>query len=120
MIYPMEADAMRTLNRIANKGFGLVFSYLLSQRIKDTLCGTKVLYRSDYLNIASQRAHFGDFDPFGDFELLFGAARQNLRIAEMPVHYRNRTYGDIKIERFRHGLLLLRMSLIAMRRIKFF
>jgi glycosyltransferase involved in cell wall biosynthesis len=120
MIYPMEADAMRTLNRIANKGFGLVFSYLLSQRIKDTLCGTKVLWRRDWRNILAQQAHFGDFDPFGDFDLLFGAARQNLRIVEMPVHYRNRTYGDIKIERFRHGLLLAKMSLIAMRRIKFF
>lgn len=120
MIYPMEADAMRTLNRIANKAFGLVFSYLLSQRIKDTLCGTKVLWRRDWQNIVAQQAHFGDFDPFGDFDLLFGAARQSLRIVEMPVHYRNRTWGDIKIERFRHGLLLARMSLIAMRRIKFY
>lgn len=120
MIYPMESDAMRFLNKIANKLFGLVFSFLLGQRIKDTLCGTKVLYRSDYLNIAAQRAHFGDFDPFGDFDLLFGAARQNLRIVEMPVHYRNRTYGDIKIERFKHGLLLLKMSFIAMKRIRFY
>jgi hypothetical protein len=120
MIYPMEQDAMRLLNKIANKAFGLLFSYLLSQRLKDTLCGTKALFKHDYLNIAAQRAHFGDLDPFGDFDLLFGAARQNLRIVEMPVHYKNRTYGDIKIERFKHGLLLLRMSFIAMRRIKFY
>jgi len=119
MVYPMEDDAMRFLNKLANKAFGLIFSWLIEQPVKDTLCGTKVLMRDDYERIASGRDYFGDFDPFGDFDLLFGAARLNLRIVELPVRYRQRTYGDIKIERFRHGLLLLKMCWIAMRRLKF-
>ena len=110
---------MRSLNKIANSFFGWLFSWLLNQRIKDTLCGTKALYRRDYQHIADGRAYFGDFDPFGDFDLLFGAARQNLKIVEVPVRYRRRTYGDVKIERFKHGLILLRMSLTAMRKLKF-
>ncbi|MDX1570197.1 MAG: glycosyltransferase [Xanthomonadales bacterium] len=119
MVYPMETDAMRTLNKFANRCFGLLFSWLLEQRIRDTLCGTKVLFRSDYDEIAAGRDWFGDFDPCGDFDLLFGAARSSLRIIDLPVHYANRTYGDIKIQRFKHGLMLLRMSVIAMRRLKF-
>ena len=119
LVYPMEDEAMRSLNKIANSFFGWLFSWLLNQRIKDTLCGTKALYRRDYQHIADGRAYFGDFDPFGDFDLLFGAARQNLKIVEVPVRYRRRTYGDVKIERFKHGLILLRMSLTAMRKLKF-
>lgn len=119
LVYPMEDNAMRTLNKYANYFFGWLFSWLLEQPIKDTLCGTKVLYRKDYLNIVRNRAYFGDFDPFGDFDLLFGAAKQNLKIIEMPVHYKERTYGDIKIERFRHGILLLKMCWFAMRKLKF-
>jgi glycosyltransferase involved in cell wall biosynthesis/ubiquinone/menaquinone biosynthesis C-methylase UbiE len=119
LVYPMEKEAMRFLNKIANKIFGMIFSWLLEQKVKDTLCGTKVLSKKDYMKIAKDRHFFGDFDPFGDFDLLFGASKQNLKITEVPIRYRERTYGEIKIERFRHGLLLLKMSIIAMTKLKF-
>lgn len=119
LVYPMERDAMRTLNKIANRFFALAFSWMLGQRIRDTLCGTKVLYRRDYLEIARGRAYFGEFDPFGDFDLLFGAAKCNLRIMDMPIHYAERVSGDIKIERFRHGLLLLKMCAFAALKLRF-
>jgi hypothetical protein len=104
---------------VANKIFGMLFSWLLEQRIRDTLCGTKVLLRRDSERIAAGRAVFGGLDPFGDFDLLFGAAKLNLKIVEMPVRYRERTYGRTKIRRFYHGWLLLKMFLIAVRRLKF-
>lgn len=119
LVYPMEDRAMRFLNLVANKLFGLAFSWLLGQTVKDTLCGTKVLWRRDYERIAANRSQFGEFDPFGDFDLLFGAAKQNLRIVDLPIRYRERTYGATNIQRFRHGLLLLRMVLFAARRLKF-
>jgi len=118
LVYQMDNRAMRFLNMIANHCFAHLFSWLLGQRIKDTLCGTKVLFKSDYDRIAANRRHFGDFDPFGDFDLLFGAARLHRKIVDVPIHYRERTYGDIKIHRWRHGWLLLRMSLIALRKLK--
>ena len=120
LVYPMEDEAMRFLNKIANHFFGRLFSWLIEQAVRDTLCGTKVLFREDYRRIAANRSYFGDFDPFGDFDLLFGAARLNLKIADLPIRYRERTYGEIKIHRFRHGLILLRMSLFAARKLKFF
>jgi glycosyltransferase involved in cell wall biosynthesis len=120
LVYPMENEAMRFLNMIGNKFFSLAFSWLLGQPIKDTLCGTKVLFRSHYELIAKNRAYFGDFDPFGDFDLLFGAAKLNLRILDLPIRYRARTYGETNISRWRHGWLLLRMVLFAARRLKFF
>ena len=110
---------MRLLNMFANKAFGVLFTWALGQRIKDTLCGTKALRRSDYEKILANRAYFGDFDPFGDFDLLFGAAKLNLRIVDVPIRYRVRTYGEVKIQRWRHGLLLARMSWIAVRKLKF-
>lgn len=119
LVYPMDRQAMRFLNTLGNKFFSLTFTYLLEQRFKDTLCGTKTLFRSDYELIAANRAYFGDFDPFGDFDLIFGAAKLNLRIAEIPIRYRERTYGTTNISRFQHGWLLLRMCLFAMRKIKF-
>jgi SAM-dependent methyltransferase len=119
LVYPMESKAMRFLNMIANKLFGLTFSWLLAQHVKDTLCGTKVLRREDYLKIAANRAYFGDFDPFGDFDLLFGADKLNLKIADIPIRYRDRTYGDTNIQRWRHGWLLLRMVCFAARKLKF-
>ena len=119
LVYPMEQEAMRFLNMIGNHFFSLAFSYLLGQRIKDTLCGTKVLFRTDYELIAANRGYFGDFDPFGDFDLLFGAAKLNLRILDLPIRYKARTYGDTNIERWKHGLLLLRMTAFAARRMKF-
>ena len=87
--------------------------------MKDTLCGTKALWRSDYDRIAANRTYFGNFDPFGDFDLLLGAAKLNLKIADLPIRYGNRTYGVTNIQRWKHGWLLLRMALIAARRIKF-
>ena len=119
LVYPMDKNAMRFLNLLGNRFFGLFFSYLLGQRLKDTLCGTKVLYREDYLSIKANRKYFGDFDPFGDFDLLFGAAKLNLKITEVIIRYRDREYGSTQISRFRHGLLLIRMSLFAARKIKF-
>jgi SAM-dependent methyltransferase len=119
LVYPMPRAAMRFGNMIANKLFGLAFTWLLGQPIKDTLCGTKVLFRSHYDAIASNRSYFGDFDPFGDFDLLFGAAKLNLRILDLPIRYQARTYGDTNIQRWRHGWLLLRMVLFAARRLKF-
>ncbi len=119
LVYPMERQAMRHLNLLANKIFGMLFSWLLEQRIRDTLCGTKALSRADYQRIAANRAVFGDFDPFGDFDLLFGAAKLNLKIVEMPVRYHERTYGKTKIRRFSHGWILLRMFLLAVRKLKF-
>ena len=119
LVYPMEGEAMRFLNLLANKLFALLFSWLLGQQVRDTLCGTKALYREDYERIARARSYFGDFDPFGDFDLLFGAARLNLRIRDLAVRYHARTYGTTNISRFRHGLLLLRMSLFAARKLKF-
>lgn len=119
LVYPMQDDAMRFANIIGNKFFSWAFSWLLGQPIRDTLCGTKVLWAKDYRRVAENRAYFGDFDPFGDFDLLFGAAKLNLKIMEVPIRYRARRYGETNIQRWRHGLLLLRMVLFAARRIKF-
>ncbi|MFL9485341.1 glycosyltransferase [Chitinophagaceae bacterium LWZ2-11] len=119
LVYPMEKNAMQSLNLIANKFFGLFFSYILGQKLKDTLCGTKVLYKWDYETIKKNRSYFGDFDPFGDFDLLFGAAKQNLKMTEIIIRYKDREYGSTQISRFKHGLLLIRMSLFAAKKIKF-
>lgn len=118
LVYPMEDEAMRFLNLIANKSFSYLFSWLLSQRFTDTLCGTKVLRRSDYARLKAGRAYFGDFDPFGDFDLIFGAAKLNLKVIEVPIRYASRTYGETQISRFRHGFMLIRMVLFAFFRIK--
>lgn len=119
LVYPMEEQAMRSLNFLGNKFFSLAFSWLLGQPIKDTLCGTKVMWKTDYDLIAANRAYFGDFDPFGDFDLIFGAAKLNLKIVDLPIRYRERTYGATNISRWKHGLLLMRMVVFAARRIKF-
>jgi SAM-dependent methyltransferase len=119
LVYPMEKEAMRTLNFIGNKLFSMAFSWLLGQPIKDTLCGTKVLLRKDYKQIAANRFYFGDFDPFGDYDLIFGAAKLNRKIVDLPIRYRDRTYGTTNISRWKHGWLLLRMVLIAARKLKF-
>jgi SAM-dependent methyltransferase len=119
LVYPMENQAMRVLNMAANQLFAAAFTWLLGQRIRDTLCGTKVLHRRDYMALARNRAHFGNFDPFGDFDLIFGAARLNLHMVEVPIRYGARTYGQTNIARWRHGMLLLRMLMVAARRLKF-
>jgi SAM-dependent methyltransferase len=118
LVYPLEDQAMRFLNLIANKMFSQAFTWLLGQRFTDTLCGTKVLRRSDYLRLKAGRSYFGDFDPFGDFDLIFGASKLSLKIVEVPIRYASRTYGETQISRFRHGFLLLRMVWFAFLRIK--
>jgi len=118
LIYQMEEFAMRRLNLLGNKFFSIVFSYLLGQNIKDTLCGTKVLWRKDYERMYRYYHHFLEKDPFGDFFLLIGASKLNLKITEVPVKYRSRMYGTTQIDRFRHGWMLLKMSLFAYRKVK--
>jgi SAM-dependent methyltransferase len=118
LVYPMEGKAMRFLNLLGNKFFSMAFSYLIGQHVKDTLCGTKVLLRSDYQRLRAGRAYFGDFDPFGDFDLLFGAAKLGLKIVDLPIRYRDRVYGETQISRFRHGFMLLRMCGVGLLRLK--
>jgi SAM-dependent methyltransferase len=118
LVYPMEGEAMRFLNLLGNKFFGLALSWLLEQPIKDSLCGTKVLYKRDYDRIAAQRSFFGDFDNFGDFDLLFGAARLNMRIVDLPVRYRARVYGETKMDRFGHGVRLLKMTAFGFKKLR--
>ncbi len=120
LVYQMENNAMRFLNILGNKFFSLAFTWLLSQPFKDTLCGTKVIFRKDYEKLISNRKFFGDFDPFGDFDLIFGAYKLNLKIIEIPIRYKERTYGSTNISRFKHGLILLRMCIFAARKIKFY
>lgn len=119
LVYPMEDKAMRFFNLLGNKFFSLAFTWLLSQSVKDSLCGTKVLSKAHYQTIAENRAYFGEIDPFGDFDLLFGAARYNLKILDLPIRYRERKYGETNIQRWKHGVLLLRMVMLASRRIRF-
>ena len=118
LVYPLEDAAMRPLNWVANRAFSLIFRWLLNQRITDTLCGTKVLTKACYERIAANRAYFGDFDPFGDFDLIFGAAKLNLKLIDIPIRYGARTYGETQISRFTHGWLLLRMVVFAYRKLK--
>jgi ubiquinone/menaquinone biosynthesis C-methylase UbiE len=118
LVYPMEKQAMRFLNLLGNKFFSLMFTWILNQRFKDTLCGTKALLKKDYEKIKNNRGYFGEFDPFGDFDLIFGAVKQNLKVVEIPIRYRERTYGSTNISRFRHGWLLLKMTVFAYRKIK--
>jgi hypothetical protein len=118
LVYDMEEGSMRFLNMLGNKAFSRVFRAITGHHVKDTLCGTKVLHRDDYQSIADARSFFGDFDPFGDFDLLFGAARLNLKIVDLPVRYGARSYGTTNISRFRHGLLLLRMTVFAYRKFR--
>jgi len=119
LIYPMEDEAMQFLNLLANQSFGIFFSWLLGQRFKDTLCGTKVMFKHHYEELVANRHYFGDFDPFGDFDLIFGAVKLNLKVLELPIRYKSRTYGSTQIQRFRHGILLIKMCGFAMKKIKF-
>lgn len=120
LVYLMEKEAMRFLNVLGNKFFSTAFSWIFAQDIKDTLCGTKVMFKSDYEALAANRSYFGDFDPFGDFDLLLGSQKLNLKLIEVPIRYSARTYGTTNISRFSHGLLLLRMTIFAARKLKFF
>jgi hypothetical protein len=119
LVYPMEKEAMRFFNLLGNKFFAMAFSYVLGQRFKDTLCGTKVISLENYKKLEKNRNYFGDFDPFGDFDLIFGASRMGLKIVEVPIIYRERTYGTTNISRWKHGAILLAMLFFAARKIKF-
>ena len=110
---------MRFMNLVANKFFAVAFSFVLGQRYKDTLCGTKVISKNNYTRLSENRSYFGEFDPFGDFDLIFGASRMGLKIVEIPIHYRERLYGSTNISRWRHGVVLLTMLLYAARKLKF-
>jgi SAM-dependent methyltransferase len=118
LVYPMDDQAMRFLNFWANRTFSVLFTWLLSQRLTDTLCGTKVLTKQNYEKIVANRAYFGEFDPFGDFDLIFGAVKLNLKVVEVPIRYAAREYGETQISRFRHGWLLLKMVLFAYKKLK--
>ncbi|NBB80183.1 MAG: glycosyltransferase [Verrucomicrobia bacterium] len=120
LVYPMEKQAMRFLNLLGNKFFAAALSFVLGQPIKDSLCGTKMLLRSDYERLLQRIEVLGDFDPFGDFNLLFGSAMLDLKIRDILVRYRDRSYGDTNISRFRHGWILLKMTWFGLRKIKFF
>ncbi|RJR28770.1 glycosyltransferase [Candidatus Microgenomates bacterium] len=119
LVYPMESMAMRSLNILGNKLFSLAFSFILGQKIKDTLCGTKVLTKKSYAAIEANRSYFGDFDPFGDYDLIFGAAKLNMKIVEIPIRYKERVYGTTNISRFTHGALLVKMVMFAAKKLKF-
>lgn len=119
LVYNMDKDAMRFFNLLGNKFFSMMFTWLLDQRFKDTLCGTKVLFKTDYEHLKAGRKFFGEFDPFGDFDLIFGASKLNLKIIEIPIRYKERTYGTTNISRFKHGLILLKMCVFASKKIKF-
>lgn len=119
LVYPMEDKAMRLLNLLANKFFSIIFTWLLGQELKDTLCGTKAISQTNWKHIVANRKYFGDFDPFGDFDLLFGASKLDLKFIEIPIRYRAREYGDIEIKRFQHGCLLVKMVFFALHKIKF-
>lgn len=118
LVYPIEGRAMRTANRLGNIFFAKTLSRVLDVRLSDTLCGTKLLSRRDYERMVAWREDFGDLDPFGDFELLFPAAALALGVVNVPIHYRDRTYGSTNISRFRHGLMLARMAAVGFVRIK--
>jgi len=109
---------MRFLNFWANRTFSVLFTWLLNQRFTDTLCGTKVLTKKNYEKIVKNRSYFGDFDPFGDFDLIFGATKLNLKVVEVPIRYASREYGETQISRFRHGWLLLKMVFFAYKKLK--
>ncbi|MEO6693953.1 MAG: glycosyltransferase family 2 protein, partial [Ignavibacteria bacterium] len=119
LVYPMEKDAMRTLNILGNKFFSMMFTWILNQRIKDTLCGTKVLSKKNYEKVKIAKKFLGDFDPFGDFDLIFGAAKINLKFIEIPIRYKARIYGKTNISRFKHGWMLLKIVFFSMRKFKF-
>ena len=118
LVYPTENGSMRLLNTVANHAFARVFSWLINQRVTDTLCGTKVLSSRNYSMIKEGREYFGNFDPFGDFDLIFGASKLNLKIVELPVRYADRSYGETQISRFKDGLLLFKMVLFGYRKLK--
>jgi hypothetical protein len=119
LVYPMQDEAMQFLNMLGNHFFANALSFVLGQPLKDSLCGTKMMARSDYERLLKRLPELGDFDPFGDFNLLFGSALLGLRFRDIPVRYQNRAYGQTNISRFSHGWLLLKMTAFGLRKIRF-
>jgi hypothetical protein len=118
LLYPMEGGAMRFLNHLGNVFFAKALSFVLGNRLSDSLCGTKLVARHDYARFVAWRRDFGDFDPFGDYELLFPASIFALGIVDVPIRYCARTYGATNISRFRHGWMLLKMTLVGLFRVR--
>jgi len=118
LIYPMEDQAMQSLNKIGNQFFSFVFTKIFGQHFKDTLCGTKAIFRSDYLKMKTDYLKYLEIDPFGDFALIFSAIKHNLKVVEIPVRYKEREYGSTNIRRFYHGLLLFKLAWIALKEFK--
>jgi len=118
LVYPMEGEAMQFLNRLGNMFFARVLAAIMDVSIGDSLCGTKLFSREAYGRMAAWRRDFGDFDPFGDFELLFPASVFGLGIVDIPVRYLARSYGSTSISRFQHGWMLLQMTMAGLLRLK--
>ena len=119
LVYPVQKNAMKIANLVGNKLFGLLFSFLLDQRIKDTLCGTKVLWRKDWLRLEPNLGSWGLKDLWGDYELLFVASKLHLEIVEVPVHYQERIHGVTKMTKvFSNGFRMLRICWYAWRRLE--
>jgi Glycosyl transferase family 2 len=107
LVYPIPREAMKVTNRAGNVAFSWLFSLLLGQRIKDTLCGTKVIRRSDWLRMRKYVDYWGVSDLWGDYDLLLGAAKLNLRIVDLPVHYQERIAGVSKMTRVLHNAQIM-------------
>lgn len=118
LVYPMESQAMRTLNKLGNHFFSCFFTWIFGQHFKDTLCGTKAVFRNDFLKIKKDYLKYLKVDPFGDFALIFASIKHNLKVVEIPIRYKDREYGETNISRFRHGLLLFKMTWIGLREFK--
>lgn len=117
-MYPMEDEAMRFLNRLGNLFFAKALSRVLDISIGDSLCGTKLISREDHFRYLRWLEDFGDFDPFGDFQLLFPSAELCLGTVDVPIVYKARTYGSTNINRFRDGWILLKMTFQGFIKIK--
>ena len=118
LVYPIHPEAMQFLNRLGNVFFAKALSWALDNRYSDSLCGTKMMARHDHLRMLAWRREFGEFDPFGDFDMLFPAAELALGTIDVPIRYLPRTYGETNIRRFYHGLMLLKMTLVGLWRVK--
>lgn len=117
LVYKMETGAMPLLNFMVNHAFGFLVSWIIGQKVKDTLCGTKVIYKRDYEKLVADNILEGK-DPFGDFDLIFGAAKRNLKIIDMPVYYKSRTYGTTQVKKFVNGLRLLKLCWLGFMKLK--
>ena len=109
-VYPKDNRAMPIINQLGNIFFAKWFSFFLGQRTNDVLSGIKSILKRDYDLLYKRWGFLGFTDPFGDFELLYGAARTGLKIGEIPIRYYPRTYGETKTKLLIHGFYLLKMA----------